>query len=51
LSDQSYRKRSYNGWAWRWLSIGSWKFRQLEPDEANGVKLGKLTQEKVLLEL
>jgi hypothetical protein len=33
---QGYRKPSYNGWDWGRLSTGSSKFRQLEPDGANG---------------
>src|SRR2546428_2673980 len=33
---QGYRKTSYNGWDWGLLSTGSLKFRELEPDEANG---------------
>src|SRR5439155_4558751 len=33
---QGYRKTSYNGWDWGRLSTGSSKFRQLEPDGANG---------------
>src|SRR6266496_2349664 len=33
---QGYRKTSYNGWAWGLLSTGSLKFREWEPDEANG---------------
>jgi hypothetical protein len=31
-----YRKTSYNGWDWGRLSTGSSKFRQWEPDGANG---------------
>src|SRR5439155_25721372 len=33
---QGYRKTSYNGWDGGLLSTGSLKFRELEPDEANG---------------
>src|SRR5919198_6346745 len=33
---QGYRKTSCNGWAWGLLSTGSLKFRELEPDGANG---------------
>src|SRR5436309_14554748 len=33
---QGYRKTSSNGWDWGLLSTGSLKFRELEPDEANG---------------
>src|SRR6266540_726502 len=33
---QRYRKTSYNAWDWVLRSTGSSKFRQLEPDGANG---------------
>jgi retron-type reverse transcriptase len=33
---QGYRTTSSNGWDWGLLSTGSLKFRELEPDEANG---------------
>src|SRR6266571_9416963 len=33
---QGYRKTSYNDWDWGLRSTGSSKFRQLEPDGANG---------------
>src|SRR5215468_2024562 len=33
---QGYRRTSCNGWDWVLLSTGSLKFRQWEPDGANG---------------
>src|SRR5207253_5805983 len=39
---QGYRKTSYNGWDWGLLSTGSLKFRELEPDEANGEMNGSI---------
>src|SRR5438132_4088193 len=33
---QGYRRISCNGWDWVLLSMGSLKFRELEPDGANG---------------
>src|SRR4029434_4979205 len=41
---QGYRRTSCNGWDWVLLSTGSLKFRQWEPDGANGELLYYLKQ-------